>query len=165
MPGYTVKITYTSTKDLLNAKKEDIGVVTPCPVPGLAHKTVPSDAYIYASEGSTKPIYNKEAFLTIDTAGKSTTTDTYKTAALMTSSQRRWPRSEANSMFNIITAYATPQVPVYRAWQTFKLAVDSGSYEFTVDTFAESQFYKETGTALKNYGIEVTATAVTESKS
>lgn len=160
MPGYTVKITYTSTKDLLNAKKEDIGVVTPCSIPGLSHKTASSDAYVYAPEGSTKPMYNAEALLTIDATGKATTTDTYKTAALLTSAQRRWPKSETNSMFSIITAYATPQVPVYRAWQTFKLAINSGSYEFTVDTFAESEFYKEAGLALKNYGIEVASTAV-----
>lgn len=157
--AYNVTIVYNPSNDILNAKKEIDGVVTPVAIPGLENRNAPSDAYIYAPVGSTAPIYNKENILTIDADGKATTTDTYKTASYLTASQRRWPKEVTNGIKNIIAAYLTPQVPAYRAWQTFKLAINGGTYTFEVPSFAESEFYKEAGAALGNYGITVTVEA------
>lgn len=157
--AYSVTITYDATKDILNAKKEVDGVVTPVAIPGLENRNAPSDAYIYAPVGSTAPVYNRENLMTIDADGKATTTDTFKNASYLTSSQRRWPKDVTNAIKYIIDAYLTPQVPAYRAWQTFKLAITSGTYAFEVETFAESEFYKEAGAALLNYGITVAVVA------
>ena len=162
--AYTVTITYTAANDILNAKKEEQGVVTPTPVVTMANRPAPSDAYIYAPEGATKPIYNAENFATIATADgtgkeKGEIVEVKGLTTLLTASQRRWPKSTAKGLFQILEAYATPQVPVYRAWQTFKLAITSGSYEFPASTFAEAEFYREAGNALKNYGITVAVVA------
>lgn len=158
---YTITITYTAANDLLNAKVEPQGVVTPTPVLLCANRPAPSDAYIYAKEGSKAPVYNPEHFIELDEQGqaKNGDTDAFKNCAMLTSAQKRWPKSTANGLFGIIEAYATPQVPVYRAWQTFKLAVTSGTYTFTTENFAESQFYQEAGLALANYGITVGVTS------
>lgn len=164
--AYNITITYDATKDILNAKKEVEGVVTPVAIPGLENRNAPSDAYIYAPAGSTAPVYNAENLVTTNyTApgpGTATTTDTYKTASLLTSSQRRWPKAVTNSIKNILAAYLIPQVPVYRAWQTIKLAVTSGTYTFSVPTFAESSFYVEAGKALNDYGITIASVEATE---
>lgn len=158
--AYTITITYTAANDILNAKKEAQGVVTPTPVTLCANRPAPSDAYIYAPEGSTKPVYNAENFATIAAAAssgveKGEVSAVPGTTALLTGSQKRWPKSTANGLFGILEAYATPQVPAYRAWQTFKLAITSGTYEFATENFAESEFYREAGRALSNYGITV----------
>lgn len=157
--AYTVTITYTAANDLLNAKKAEGGVVTPAPI-AATPKNAPSDAYIYAPTGSTTPIYNQETVITTTATG-APTTNTYTTLGYNTSGQRRWPKG-SNSIIAILEAYATPQVPVYRAWQTFKLAIEGGSTVFTVETFAESEFYREAGKALNNYGITVVTEPVTE---
>lgn len=154
-----ITITYTPADDILNAKKEQDGVVTPAPI-AKTPTTAPSDAYIYAPAGSTTPIYNQETIITT-ADGAAVAANAYATAAYNTSGQRRWPRG-TNSIIAILEAYATPQVPVYRAWQTFKLAIEGGSTTFTVDTFAESEFYREAGKALNNYGITVTVEAITD---
>lgn len=79
-----------------------------------------------------------------------------------TASQRRWPTAVTDNISSILEAYATPQVPVYRAWQTFKLAIDGGTpYEFSVASFAEAEFYREAGTALCKFGISVTVAEAT----
>ena len=79
-----------------------------------------------------------------------------------TASQRRWPTAVTDNISSILEAYATPQVPVYRAWQTFKLAIDGGTpYEFSVASFAEAEFYREAGTALGKFGISVTVAEAT----
>lgn len=158
--AYTITITYTAANDLLNAKKEEQGIVTPTPVMLCANRPAPSDAYIYAKEGSTKPQYNADLFATVATADssdkeKGEITNISGATTFMPGSQKRWPKSTAKGLFQILEAYATPQVPAYRAWQTFKLAITSGSYEFAAETFAEAEFYREAGTALKNYGITV----------
>lgn len=155
--AYTITVTYTAANDIFNAKKEVDGIVTPCPIPGLDNRNAPSDAYIYAPEGATKPVYNKENIITIDDSGNPTTTDTYKTASYLPGSQRRWAKNDTKGIMNILEAYATPQIPVYRAWQTIKLAITSGTYSFEVATAAESEFYKEAGKALTNYGIVITS--------
>lgn len=153
--AFSVTLQYIAANDILNAKKEAQGVVTPAPYAPIP-KTAPSDAYIYAPEGSTTPIYNKENTMTIDGDGKAVATNKYSDITYNTSGQRRWPRNTVNSISHILEAYATPQVPVYRAWQTIKMAIEGGSYEFTTNSIAEAEFYKEAGKALTNYGITVT---------
>lgn len=162
--AYTITITYTAANDILNAQKETQEVVTPTPVMLCANRPAPSDAYIYAPEGSTKPVYNAENFATVAAAAgtgveKGQVTAVPGNTTLLTGSQKRWPKSTANGLFGILEAYATPQTPVYRAWQTFKLAITSGSYEFEAATFAEAEFYREAGLALANYGITVAVAA------
>lgn len=153
--AFAITITYTPANDILNAVKEIEGVVTPAPYQPIPTKA-PSDAYIYAPEGSTKPVFNKENFITIDANGNPVNTNANITIGYSTSGQRRWPKSVTNSIKNIIAAYLTPQIPAYRAWQTFKLAITGGSLEFTTENVGEAEFYKEAGTALANYGITVT---------
>ena len=137
--SYNVLITYTAANDLFNAPAQKAGVVTAAPIPGLGGRTAPSDAYIYAPDTATAQVYS------------------YGTA-----SQRRWPTTVTDNISSILEAYATPQVPVYRAWQTFKLAIDGGTpYEFSVASFAEAEFYREAGTALGKFGISVTVAEAT----
>lgn len=154
--AYNVTITYTAANDILNAKKEIDAIVTPVSI--AIPPAAPSDKYIYAPAGSTTPVFNKENIITTDANGAPVATNAFTTAAYNTSGQRRWPKGET-PMLGIISAYATPQVPVYRAWQTFKLAIEGGTTTFEVPTFAESEFYREAGAALVNYGITVTTAA------
>jgi hypothetical protein len=78
-----------------------------------------------------------------------------------TASQRRWPTTVTDNIKSIIEAYKTPQVPVYRAWQSFKLAIDGSTpYTFEAASAAEADFYVNAGKALVNYGITVTSTTV-----
>ena len=117
----------------------------------------PSKAYLYAADSATRPQYLTENLVTganIDPKNPGeghTAADAMADAglSLLTSSQLRWPKSVTNSIINILEAYRTPQIPVYRAWQTFKLATDSS---------AEAYFYGEAGKALENYGFKVTVT-------
>lgn len=153
--AFSVTIQYTAANDILNAKKEVEGVVTPAPYQPIP-TGAPSDAYIYAPEGSTKPVFNKENLITTDANGNPVATNTYVTAGYNTSGQRRWPKSVTGSIKYILEAYATPQVPVYRAWQTIKMAITGDSYNFTTESLAEAEFYKEAGKALTDYGITVT---------
>ena len=156
--AYNVTITYTAANDILNAKKEALGVVTPAPY-APTPTSAPSDAYIYAPAGSTKPVFNQETVITTDANGNPVAENAYTTFAYNTSGQRRWPRG-TNSIIGILETYATPQVPVYRAWQTFKLAIEGGSTTFEVPSFAEAEFYREAGKALEKYGITVETEAV-----
>ena len=150
--AYTVTITYTSANDIFNAKVQKSNIVTPAAIPGITATEMPgeyvgpSKAYLYAADSATVPQYLKENF--------ATTSDSY-----LTSSQLRWPKSVTNSIINILEAYRTPQIPVYRAWQTFKFAIEGGQpFEFAVETAAEAQFYVEAGKALAKYGFKVEAT-------
>ena len=149
--AYTVTISYTPANDIFNAKVQKSNIVTPAAIPGLSATEMPgeyvgpSKAYLYAADSATVPQYLKENF--------ATTNDSY-----LTSSQLRWPKSVTNSIMNILTAYRIPQIPVYRAWQTFKFAIEGTGehpYEFAVSTLAEAQFYADAGKALANYGFEV----------
>lgn len=155
--AYTVTITYTAANDIFNAKVQKSNIVTAAAIPGITANEMPgeyvgpSKAYLYAADSATTPQYLKENLVKnsdLSDAGLS----------LLTSSQLRWPKSVTNSIINILEAYRTPQIPVYRAWQTFKLAVAGGEMEFAVETNAEAQFYVEAGKALAKYGFEVEAT-------
>ena len=155
--AYTVTITYTPANDIFNAKVQKSNIVTAAAIPGITANEMPgeyvgpSKAYLYAADSATAPQYLKENLVNnadLSDAGLS----------LLTSSQLRWPKSVTNSIINILEAYRTPQIPAYRAWQTFKLAIAGGEMEFAVETNAEAQFYVEAGKALAKYGFEVTAT-------
>ena len=155
--AYTVTITYTAANDIFNAKVQKSNIVTAAAIPGITANEMPgeyvgpSKAYLYAADSATAPAYLKENLVKnadLSDAGLS----------LLTSSQLRWPKSITNSIINILEAYRTPQIPVYRAWQTFKLAIAGGEMEFAVETNAEAQFYVEAGKALAKYGFEVEAT-------
>lgn len=155
--AYTVTITYTAANDIFNAKVQKSNIVTAAAIPGITANEMPgeyvgpSKAYLYAADSATAPQYLKENLVNnadLSDAGLS----------LLTSSQLRWPKSVTNSIINILEAYRTPQIPAYRAWQTFKLAIAGGEMEFAVETNAEAQFYVEAGKALAKYGFEVTAT-------
>ena len=155
--AYTVTITYTAANDIFNAKVQKSNIVTAAAIPGITANEMPgeyvgpSKAYLYAADSATTPAYLKENLVKnsdLSDAGLS----------LLTSSQLRWPKSVTNSIINILEAYRTPQIPVYRAWQTFKLAIAGGEMEFAVETNAEAQFYVEAGKALAKYGFEVEAT-------
>lgn len=156
--AYTVTITYTSANDIFNAKVQKSNIVTAAAIPGITANEMPgeyvgpSKAYLYAADSAiTAPQYLKENLVNnadLSDAGLS----------LLTSSQLRWPKSVTNSIINILEAYRTPQIPVYRAWQTFKLAIAGGKMEFAVETNAEAQFYVEAGKALAKYGFEVEVT-------
>jgi hypothetical protein len=164
--SYNVSITYTAANDLFNAPAQKAGVVTAAPIPGLGGRTAPSDAYIYAPDTATAQVFNRENLADIDATGAivegtsaapGTSAQTY-----LTSGQRRWPKAVTDSIRSILKAYATPQVPVYRAWQTFKLAIDGGTpHEFSVASFAEAEFYREAGKALGKFGISVTVAEAT----
>lgn len=169
---FTVSITYTASNDIFNAKVQKSNIVTAAAIPGITANEMPgeyvgpSKAYLYAADSATLPQYLKEKLGTI-TAHAATTEEPVTPAyneytdadvSYLTSSQLRWPKSVTNSIINILEAYRTPQIPVFRAWQTFKLAIAGGSMQFVTDSAAEAQFYVEAGKALANYGFEVTAT-------
>lgn len=159
--AFTVTITYTPANDILNAKAEPQGIVSAVSIPGLTRQPAPSDQYIYATKlnAATKAEYNAETVSTIDANGQIAAVDKYKDLTYLTSSQKRWPKAVTDAIYKIIEAYATPQVPVYRAWQTFKLAIAGGSISFETANYAEADFYKDAGKALTLYGIAVTVVA------
>lgn len=155
--AYTVKIEYIESKDIFNAKVQKSNIVTAAAIPGITATEMPgeyigpSKTYLYAADTATEPQYLKENLVNnadLSDAGLS----------LLTSAQKRWPKSVTNSIINILEAYRTPQIPVYRAWQTFKLAIAGGTMQFATDSSAEAYFYGEAGKALENYGFKVTVT-------
>ena len=155
--AYTVTITYTPANDIFNAKVQKSNIVTPAAIPGITANEMPgeyvgpSKAYLYAADSATAPQYLKENLVNnadLSDAG----------LTLLTSAQKRWPKSVTNSIINILEAYRTPQIPVYRAWQTFKLAIAGGTMKFVTDSAAEADFYAEAGKALANYGFTVEVT-------
>jgi len=154
--AYNITITYTKADDIFNAKAQSSNIVTAAPIPGVTANEMPgeyfgpSKAYIYAPDSATAPAYIKENL--VNNADLSDAQ-----LSLLTSAQLRWPTSVTNAITAILDAYKTPQVPVYRAWQTIKLAIEGGSNTFSVATFAESEFYVEAGKALKNFGIAITS--------
>lgn len=160
--SYTVTITYTAAKDIYNIDKQTPNLKTVAPIPGLSSSTLPgkwkgpSKEYLYAADGATAPEYLKENLY-----DNSSNTLTPANLSLLTSSQKRWPESTAMDLMNILQAYLIPQIPIYRAWQTFKMTadLDGASNSFDVDTAAEASFYVQAGTALKDYGFEVTSEA------
>lgn len=156
--AYTVTITYTPANDIFNAKVQKSNIVTAAAIPGITANEMPgeyvgpSKAYLYAADSATTPQYLKENLVNnadLSDAG----------LTLLTSAQKRWPKSVTNSIINILEAYRTPQVPVARAWQTIKLAIAGGQYAFAVESGADAAFYEEAGKALKNYGITVSVEA------
>lgn len=160
--SYTVTITYTAAKDIYNIDKQTPNLKTVAPIPGLSSSTMPgkwkgpSKEYLYAADGATAPEYLKENLYE-----NSSNTLTPANLSLLTSSQKRWPESTAMDLMNILQAYLIPQIPIYRAWQTFKMTadLDGASNSFDVDTAAEASFYVQAGAALKDYGFEVTSAA------
>lgn len=159
--SYSVSITYTPANDLLNAKKQPLGVVSAFPIPGLSGRTAVSDEYMYAPATATKAVYNRDNFSAIDSNGniKSTGTD-YADIAYIPGGQLRWNREVTDAIYKIIEAYATPTVPVSRAWQKFTFAITGGTTTFVVENYAEAESYKNAGKALANYGISVTVSTV-----
>jgi len=154
--AYTITIVYSAEDDIFNSKVQKSNIVTAAAIPGITANEMPgeyvgpSKAYLYAADSATTPQYLKENLVNnadLSDAGLS----------LLTSSQLRWPKSITNSIINILEAYRTPQVPVYRAWQTIKLAIAGGTTTFAVDTFEAAQFYVDAGKALAKYGITITA--------
>lgn len=154
---FSVTISYTESKDIFNAKVQKSNIVTAAAIPGITANEMPgeyvgpSKAYLYAADTATTPQYLKENLVNnadLSDAG----------LTLLTSAQKRWPKSVTNSIINILEAYRVPQVPMYRAWQTFKFAITGQTYEFIVDSLEAAQFYVEAGKALAKYGFEVTAT-------
>lgn len=160
--SYTVTITYTAAKDIYNIDKQTPNLKTVAPIPGLSSSTTPgkwkgpSKEYLYAADDATAPEYLKENLYE-----NSSNTLTPANLSLLTSSQKRWPESTAMDLMNILQAYLIPQIPIYRAWQTFKMTadLDGASNSFDVDTAAEASFYVQAGAALKDYGFEVTSAA------
>lgn len=158
--AYTVTITYTAADDIFNIKNQTSNIKSVVPIPGLSANTTPgtwdgaSKPYIYAADDAVAPEYLKENLFT-NSSGSITG---IANLSLLTSSQKRWPKSVAMDLMNILQAYLIPQVPIYRAWQTFKMTsdLDGVSNTFTVDTLAEASFYKNAGDALAKYGFEVT---------
>ena len=154
--AYTITITYTKADDIFNAKAQASNIVTAAPIPGVTANEMPgeyfgpSKAYIYAPDEATAPAYIKENLV-----NNGDLTDAE--LSLLTSAQLRWPKSVTNAITSILEAYKTPQVPVYRAWQTIKLAIEGGSNTFSVASFAESEFYVEAGKALNKFGITITS--------
>lgn len=158
--SYSVTITYTAANDIYNMDKQTPNIRTVVPIPGLSSNTMPgtwqgaSKPYIYAADDATAPEYNKELLFTnADGAISGIANVSY-----LTSAQKRWPQSVAMSLMNILEAYLIPQIPIYRAWQTFKMTadLDGVTNTFSVDTLAEASFYKQAGDALKDYGFAVT---------
>lgn len=174
MPTYekfTVAITYTPSSDIFNAKVQKSNIVTAAAIPGITATEMPgeyvgpSKAYLYAADSATMPQYLTEKLGTITAHAADPEHDTpayneYTDAglSLLTSSQLRWPKSVTNSIINILEAYRVPQVPVFRAWQTFKFAITGGTMQFVTDSAAEADFYAEAGKALANYGFTVEVT-------
>lgn len=164
--SYTVTITYTAANDIYNMNKQTPNIKSVAPIPGLSSNSTPgtwgspSDKYLYAPDDATAPVYNKENLFT-NSSGALTA---IANLSLLTSSQLRWPKSATASMMNILEAYLIPQIPVYRAWQTFKMTAsqDGTTNTFEVETLAEASFYKDAGEALKDYGFTVSYEAVTE---
>ena len=152
---FSVTISYTDSKDIFNAKVQKSNIVTAAAIPGITATEMPgeyvgpSKAYLYAADSATTPQYLKENLVNnadLSDAG----------LTLLTSAQKRWPKSVTNSIMNILEAYRVPQVPMYRAWQTFKFAITGQTYEFIVDSAEAASFYAEAGKALANYGFTVT---------
>lgn len=150
-----ITITYNPAEDILNARISESGVITPAPIPGLGGRRPASDAYIYASDTSNERVYNAEILTPINQEGTEETGNTTADVHFNTGGQRRWATSRTDSINTILAAYATPQVPVYRAWQTIKLAIEGGSKQIEVDNDAEREFYLQAGAALKEYGITI----------
>lgn len=164
--SYNVTITYTAANDIYNMDKQTSNVKTVAPIPGLSSSTMPgswdgaSKPYIYAADAATAPEYNKENLFT-NSSGAVTA---IANLSLLTSSQKRWPKSVAMGLLNILEAYLIPQIPIYRAWQTFKMTaeLDGVTNTFSVDTLAEASFYKDAGAALADYGFTVTYTEASD---
>ena len=158
--AYQITITYSPANDKFLTKNQGPNIVTAAPIPGLTATEMPgeydgpSKPYLYAPDGATTPKFLKEK-LYAGTGEASAYTDA--NLHYFTSAQLRWPKAVTNSLINILEAYRTPQIPVYRAWQTFKMAIEGGTYTFDVDTFAQAQFYAEAGRALTDYGFTVTS--------
>lgn len=158
--SYSVTITYTAAKDIYNMDKQVSNIKSVTPIPGLSSSSMPgswdgpSKEYLYAKDDATAPEYIKEKLFTQDTDGK---LSRIADLSMLTSSQKRWPKSVAMSLLNILEAYLIPQIPIYRAWQTFKLTAeyDGVTNTFDVDTLAEASFYKDAGAALADYGFTV----------
>lgn len=168
--SYTVTITYTAAKDIYNIDKQTPNLKTVAPIPGLSSSTMPgkwkgpSKEYFYAADDATAPEYLKENLFNQNGSGVLTAN---ANLSLLTSSQKRWPESTAMDLMNILQAYLIPQIPIYRAWQTFKMTadLDGASNSFKVDTAAEASFYVQAGAALKDYGFEVNSEAASEAAS
>jgi hypothetical protein len=166
--SYTVTITYTAANDIYNMQNQELNVKTVAPIPGLSASTMPgkwpgaSKPYIYAADNATAPEYNKENLFT-NTNGSITA---IANISLLTSAQKRWPQSVAMNLMNILEAYLTPQISIYRAWQTFKMTaeLDGATNKFTCDTYAEASFYVQAGAALKDFGFTVTSAEAAASK-
>lgn len=162
--SYTVTITYTAANDIYNIDKQTPNLKTVAPIPGLSSSTLPgkwkgpSKEYLYAADDATAPEYLKENLFTQNSTGEHTGN---ANLSLLTSSQKRWPESTAMDLMNILQAYLIPQIPIYRAWQTFKMTadLDGASNSFEVDTYAEASFYVQAGKALEKFGFEVTSKA------
>lgn len=157
--SFTVTITYTAANDIYNMEKQGSNIKTVAPIPGLTSHTKPgtfdgpSKQYLYAADDATAPEYLKENLV----KNEDGTITEMANVSLLTSSQKRWPKSVAMSLMNILEAYLIPQISIYRAWQTFKMTADHDgvSNSFEVDTLAEASFYKDAGAALKDYGFTV----------
>ena len=166
--SYTVTITYKAANDIYNMQNQELNVKTVAPIPGLSASTMPgkwpgaSKPYIYAADNATAPEYNKENLFT-NTNGSITA---IANISLLTSAQKRWPQSVAMNLMNILEAYLTPQISIYRAWQTLKMTaeLDGTTNKFTCDTYAEASFYVQAGAALKDFGFTVTSTEASGSK-
>ena len=162
--SYTVTITYTAANDIYNIDKQTPNLKTVAPIPGLSSSTMPgkwkgpSKEYLYADDDATAPEYLKENLFNQNGSGVLASN---ANLSLLTSSQKRWPESTAMDLMNILQAYLIPQIPIYRAWQTFKMTadLDGASNSFDVTTAAEASFYVQAGTALKDYGFKVTSEA------
>lgn len=161
--SFTVTITYTAANDIFNMDKQTPNVKTVAPIPGLSSSTLPgkwrgpSKEYLFAADDATAPEYLKENLFTNSDGALTGIAN----LSLLTSSQKRWPESTAMDLLNILQAYLIPQIPIYRAWQTFKMTadLDGTTNTFEVDTAAEASFYVQAGAALKDYGFEVTSEA------
>lgn len=159
--SYSVTITYTAANDIYNMDKQTPNIKTVAPIPGLSSNSTPggwdsvSKEYLYAADDATAAEYNKENLYTNSSGAVTANAN----LSLLTSAQKRWPKSVAMDLMNILQAYLIPQIPIYRAWQTFKMTaeLDGVTNTFDVDTAAEASFYVQAGAALKDYGFEVTS--------
>lgn len=164
--SYNVTITYTAADDIYNMDKQTPNIKSVAPIPGLSSNstpggwTGPSKEYLYAADDATAPEYNRENLYTNSSGAVTANAN----LSLLTSSQKRWPKSVAMSLMNILEAYLIPQIPIYRAWQTFKMTadIDGTSNTFSVDTLAEASFYKDAGDALADYGFAVSYEEATD---
>jgi hypothetical protein len=166
--SYNVTITYTAANDIYNMDKQTPNVKTVAPIPGLSSSTMPgkwpsaSKPYLYAADDATAAEYNKDNLFTNNNGAITGIAN----LSLLTSAQKRWPQSVAMDLMNILEAYLIPQIPIYRAWQTFKMTaeLDGVTNTFAVDTQAEASFYVQAGAALKDYGFTVTSEAANENE-